>query len=111
MDKLEKYRQIVQDLLLKYGEQKLSYGDVDREVIFDRDRDRYQVVDVGWDANQFIYGCSIHIDIKNGKVWIQWNSTEDDIAADLVGLGVSKSDIVIATHPPALRKFTEYAIG
>jgi hypothetical protein len=49
MDKLGIYRQVVRDLLLKYGEQKLSYGDVDREVIFDVDRDRYQVVDVGWD--------------------------------------------------------------
>ena len=111
MDKLENYRRIIQDLLIKHSEQKLFYGDVDTEVIFDRERDRYQVVDVGWDANQFIYGCSIHIDIKNDKVWIQWNSTEDDIALDLVALGIPKTDIVIGMHPPDLRKFTEYAVG
>jgi XisI protein len=111
MDKLDKYRQIVQDLLTKHGNQKMSYGDVDTEVIFDETRDRYQVVDVGWDGNQSMYGCSIHLDIKNGKVWIQWNSTEDDIAADLVDLGIPKEDIVLGLQPPNMRKFTPYAVG
>jgi hypothetical protein len=111
MDKLDKYRQIVQDLLTKHGNQKMSYGDVDTEVIFDVSRDRYQVVDVGWDGNQSMYGCSIHLDIKNGKVWIQWNSTEDDIAADLVDLGIPKEDIVLGLQPPNMRKFTPYAVG
>ncbi len=111
MDKLTKYRQIIQDLLTKHGNQKISYGDVDTEVIFDQERDHYQVMHVGWDNNQFVYGCAIHIDIKNDKVWIQWNSTEDDIAADLVALGIPKADIVIGLHPPDMRRFTEYAIG
>jgi hypothetical protein len=111
MDKLEKYRKIVQDLLTENGNQKLSYGDVETEIIFDKERDHYQVVHVGWDGNQFIYGCAIHIDIKNDKIWVQWNSTEDDIAADLVKAGIPHSDIVIGLHPPSLRKFTAYAVN
>jgi XisI protein len=111
MDKLGNYRQIIQDLLMNYGDQKISYGDIDTEVIFDKERDHYQIVHVGWDGNQFIYGCAIHIDIKNGKVWIQWNSTEDDIAADLVASGIPKEDIVLGLHPPDMRRFTEYAVG
>jgi XisI protein len=102
---------IVQDLLTQHGQQKISYGDIDTEVIFDRERDHYQVVHVGWDGNQYIYGCAIHIDIKNGKVWIQWNSTEDEIALDLVKAGIPRSDIVLGLQPPELRQYTEYAVS
>jgi hypothetical protein len=35
-----------------------------------------------------IHSCSLHIDIKNGKIWIQHNGTEDHIAYDLVAKGV-----------------------
>jgi hypothetical protein len=42
---------------------------------------------------------------------VQWNSTEDDIAADLVKAGIPPSDIVIGLHSPDMRKFTAYAIN
>jgi XisI protein len=111
MDKLTNYRHIIQALLLDRGRLKLSYGDVDTEVAFDKERDHYQVIHVGWDGNQFVYGCAIHIDIKQDKVWIQWNSTEDDIASDLVELGIPKEDIVLGLQHPEMRQFTPYAVG
>jgi hypothetical protein len=37
--------------------------------------------------------------------------TEQDIAEDLVRLGVPKKDIVIGFHPPVLRQLTDYAVG
>jgi XisI protein len=52
-----------------------------------------------------------HLDIKDGKIWIQWNGTEDDIAAELVALGVPKHDIVLGFHTPVLRQYTEYAVS
>ena len=111
MDKLEKYREYVQQLLVKYGSYKPSYGDVEVEQIFDTVRDHYQLVNVGWENKHRVYGCSIHIDIKNEKIWLQWNGTEDDIAADLVKLGVPKEDIVLGFQSPFMRKFTEYAVS
>ncbi len=52
----------------------------------------------------------LHLDIKNGKIWIQWNGTEDDIAADLMALGVEKQDIVLGFHSPYMRQFTDFAV-
>ncbi len=111
MDKLTHYRQLIQDFLLQRENQNLSYGNVETEVAFDKERDHYQIIHVGWDGNQFVYGCVIHIDIKHNKIWIQWNSTEDDIAADLVNLGIPKEDIVLGLHHPDVRKFTDYAVA
>lgn len=46
----------------------------------------------------------------NGKLWIQHDGTEDGIANRLVELGVPKSDIVLAFHPPYKRPYTDFAI-
>ena len=111
MDKLDHYRNTIQDILSEKGKIKLAYGDVETQTVFDKERDHYQIVHVGWDQGRLIHGCVIHIDIKNGKVWIQWNSTEDDLAAELVEAGVPKEDIVLGLQAPELRQYTEYAVG
>ncbi len=111
MDKLIRYRQLIQEILLEYSKYKPSHGDIEVESIFDLKRDHYQVMHIGWNKDTFVHGCVIHIDIRNEKVWLQWNSTEDDIAADLVAVGVAKENIVLGFQSPFMRKFTEYAVG
>lgn len=112
MDKLEHYRQIVQQILRERSQIKLAYGNIETETIFDIERDQYQIVDVGWDQEgRYVHDCPIHIAIKEGKIWLQWNSTENDIAADLVAAGVPKQDIVLRFQSPFMRQFTDYAVG
>ena len=111
MEKLEKYRHCVEQFLLEYSQHKPSYGEIEVETIFDRERDHYQIVYLGWKQKRWIHSCVIHLDIKNEKIWIQWNGTEKDIAAELVGLGVSKEDIVLGFQTPFMRQFTDYAVG
>jgi XisI protein len=111
MVNLEKYRECVQELLTKYGAYKPSYGDVEVEQIFDTLRDHYQLVHVGWENKRRVYGCSMHIDIKNEKIWIQLNGTEVDITEELISMGVPKEDIVIGFHSPYKRQFTDFAVG
>lgn len=111
MEKLIKYRQLVHKILLDYGNQKPAYGDIEVENIFDTERDHYQIVHVGWEGDNWVHCCIIHIDIKSEKNWLQWNGTEDDLAADLVAAGVPKEDIVLGFQSPFMRQFTEYAVG
>jgi hypothetical protein len=44
------------------------------------------------------------------QVWLQLNTTEDDITQDLMKLGVSKEDIVLGFQAPCMRQFTEFAV-
>jgi heat shock protein HspQ len=76
VDKLELYRSIVTEILTKYSQDKPSYGQVEIEQIFDRDHDRYQLLAIGWNQQQRIYGATIHLDIQDEKIWIQQNTTE-----------------------------------
>lgn len=110
MDTLAKYREIVQSLLAAYSDRR-STSEIESQCNFDLVRDHYQVVNVGWENNRRVYGCVLHIDIKNNKIWIQYNGTEIDIAQELTHRGVPKSDIVIGFHSPYRRSLTEYAVS
>lgn len=67
-------------------------------------------MDVGWEGLKRVYNCFIHIDIKNGKVWIQRNMTEVDLDMALMELGVPKEDIVLGLHPAYKRPYTGYGV-
>ena len=111
MDKLTFYRQCVQELLTKYAGYSSSDTNVETELIFDRERDHYQLAYLGWEKNRRVYGVAIHIDIKNGKVWLQHNGTEAELGEELAEMGIPKQDIVVGFHSPSKRQFTEYAVG
>jgi len=109
MEKLDIYRNYIKKIISEYGQYKPSYGDVEVETMCDSEHDYYQLVNVGWHDQRRIHGCVLHIDIKNGKIWIQHNGLEDDIAEEFVKLGVPKEDIVLGFHSPYMRRFTDYA--
>lgn len=111
MEKVEKYRDCIKQVLTKYAAYKPSYGEVEMQVVFDTEHNHYQVVRVGWDNKQRVYGCPIHLDIKDGKIWIQHDGTEVGIANELIAKDVPKHDIIIGFHSPFKRQFTEFAVS
>ncbi len=112
MDKLDLYRQLIQQCLEQRAKLRSKDDPVESQTIFDRQSDRYLLINVGWkNSNTRIYGCVLHVDIRDGKIWVQHDGTEDAIADQLVALGVSKQDIVLAYHAPYVRQYTEFATG
>lgn len=84
---------------------------VQAELVFDRDRDHYLLVETGWQDGYRIYGTLLHIDIIDDKLWIQHDGTEEGIAVELVAAGVPKEDIVLGFRPLEERKHTEFAVS
>lgn len=108
MDRLNTYRSAIQQIIVNHQDQDTS-PELLSETIFDTERDHYQLVNVGWQNDRRIYGCILHLDILNGKVWIQYNGTEFDIANELVDRGIPKQDIVLGFQSTFKRQFTEFA--
>lgn len=104
------YSELIQNLINEQAELRRS-GYVAVETIFDKDQHHYLLVQVGWVNGHWVYGCIFHLDIIEGKIYIQQNNTELSVASKLVDLGVPKTDIVLGFHSPFKRKFTEYAVG
>lgn len=111
MDKLGLYRQYIQQIIEEYSHFKPSYGDVELETISDTTHDHYQLLSVGWNKYQRIHGSILHIDIRDGKIWVQYDGTEEGIANRLVEMGVPHNDIVLAFHPLFKRQYTGFAVS
>jgi XisI protein len=111
MDRTERYRQIVKRVIDEYAASPPSNGEIDSETIVDRDHDRYEVVDIGWDGERRVHTSVIHLDIINGKVWIQHDATNRPVADELLAAGIPPEDIVLAFHPPRVRHLTGFAVS
>ena len=88
---LEKWRDTIEQVLTDYAAIPYSYSEVKKETVFDRVRDRYLILVVGWEGPRYEHGCTIHIDLVDDKVWIQRDGTEDGIALDLEHAGIPKA--------------------
>jgi len=110
MATLDEYRGHIQNLLTEQA--KLVWDQcIQAQTIFDTERDHYQLVYVGWRESKRLYGTVLHLDIIDGKIWIQQDGTEVGIANQLVKLGVPRQDIVLGLDPPKMRQYTEFATG
>ena len=113
MGKVENYRAIIKSVLTEYHELFLTVPTegVDLLLAFDEERDQYLWFQVGWTSQRRVKGNSVHIQIKNEKIYIEEDWTEEGIATDLLEKGIPKEDIVLAFHAPETRKYTEFAIA
>ncbi len=111
MDKIERYREFVQQILTEHAQLSPTTDTVQAQLIFDTQHHHYQLAYVGWQGDKRVFGPIMHFDIQDGKIWIQYNGTEDSVAERLVEMGVPPSDIVIGFHSAFKRQFTHYAVG
>jgi hypothetical protein len=111
MDKLTHYRQVIKQMLTEHAQISTPTDTVEPQLIFDEAHDHYQLNYVGWQGDNRVFGPVMHFDIQNGKIWIQYNGTEEAVAERLVEMGIPDSDIVLGFHSAFKRQFTRYAVG
>ena len=113
MDKVGKYRTYLKKILTEYHEWVSGTANLDREscLVFDETHDQYFWLFMGWEGKKKIRNIQVHIRIKNEKIYIEEDWTEEGIANELLGEGVPKEDIVLAFYDPETRKFTDFAIA
>lgn len=99
MDRLNEYRQIVRNFLEDFAK-----NDAHAQLIFDLTRDRYLVMHNEWRNDYRIYGCAMQLDIIEGQIWIQHNSTEIYIDRELIELGILPKDIILGFRSPSIRE-------
>src|SRR5438309_9415753 len=111
MDDMIRYRKIIRDLIEEFAKFKPARGDVQIETIFDEANDHYELMYAGWNGPYRIHGSVLHIDIRQEKVWIQYDGTEDGIAEECVKAGIPRDRIVLTFKPPDIRAHTDFAVA
>ncbi|NER82605.1 MAG: XisI protein [Leptolyngbya sp. SIO1D8] len=111
MDRVNHYRKLIKGILINHSKVPYKHGELQFETVFDTDSDRYLLMILGRHNKRYEHGCLIHVDIINGKIWIQRDGTEIGVATELVEAGVSKDEIVLGFKSPERRKDTEFAVA
>ncbi len=109
MDRIKHYRETIERIIGEVLQITPSTDEVQYKALFDRERDCYAMIAVGWEGSQRALDIIIYLEIVNGKIWLQADNTDLAIARDLERAGISKGEVVLGLHPPDVRLYTEYA--
>jgi hypothetical protein len=110
MDRDVAYRAIVKRILQEVVDMTPSDEHIRTEFVCDESLGHYQVGQVGWEGKHRVDDVFLHIDVIDGKVWLQHDGTNLRIAEDLVHAGIPKEEIVLGFRHPSRRADTEYAV-
>jgi hypothetical protein len=112
MDNIIRYNTAILALLSDYAANQVANPGLEKQLIADEKNHRYQVIVCGWENDQkFVNSTLLHLEIKNGKIWIQQNWTEMHIAKELIALGVPSDHIVLGFLPEYMREDSPYAVS
>jgi len=109
MDTLNKYREIVRQVIddhIAFAGENSRFQFVP---ILDEVNDRYVLMMQGRQGHKWVHTCILHLEIIDGKVWIQHDGTDYGIANELVRAGIPKEKVVLGFKSPEIRELTEFA--
>lgn len=104
---------MLNELLCQHAERMNRHpqSETEIEVTFDEKRDHYLLLRMGWTPKGRLFVPILYARLRNGKIWIENDWTEDGLATELLEQGVPPEDIVLAFHPPEMRVHTEFAVA
>jgi gluconate kinase len=108
---LEQYRSVLHKILDDYVQLIHLDSDVRVYVLVSQDQNHFMLMHEGWQRQKRLYGAIVHAEIRDDKIWIHYDGTEDGITDELLASGMTKDQIVLAFHPPDVRQHTGYAIA
>lgn len=111
MDKLDHYRQIIQKIVTKHAQYRPSHGQIETTPICDLANDNYLLMDLGWDKTGRVHAVVFHLRIREGKIWVEWDGTEDGVAQELLDAGISQEAIVLEFYRPERRALTGFSVA
>ncbi len=111
MDRVINYRQMIKRIILEEAEHYEDTDAIESVIYFDDDRSNYMLQRLGWDSYERVDRRFILVRLRNGKVYIDDDWTQDGIAPMLVEAGVPPDDIVLAFNPPDVRELTGFAVA
>ncbi|MDQ3061663.1 MAG: XisI protein [Acidobacteriota bacterium] len=101
MDRVNKYRKIIEAILKEQASYGSSNEKIDVYAICDEKTDNYILSNLGWHpSGHRQQGYPIHIRLKNGKVWVEWDGTDQEIVRQLIDAGIPEADIVLGFNQP-----------
>lgn len=103
----------VKQIIREYGKlQPAGPGELHRESVCDDEQRSYLLVTSGWDQQKRrVHHVPVHLQVRDGKVWVLCDQQLPSILDDLEAAGIAKSDIVLAHRRPETQANLGYAVA
>lgn len=111
MEKIAQYQQIIKSILNDYVATMQSNLEEEIYLVEDPKQMNYLIYHNAWQHNSRSYGCILHVRIKNEKVYMEYDGTDEGFADVFAEAGIPNYDIVLAFHAPAKRPYTGFAVA
>jgi hypothetical protein len=111
MEKIAKYQQIIRKILNDYISTMPTDGDEEVYLVEDNEKMNILIYHNSWKNSSRSYGCILHVRIKNQKVYVEYDGTDEGFGDVFSEFGIPKEDIVLAFHAPAKRQYTGFAVA
>jgi hypothetical protein len=109
---VENWRQIIKRILSELAA--IPYAEpfkLTKRAVFDDESNTYLIVVHGFEDVRRLHGCLVHVEINDGKIWIQQDGTEYGLANELVDAGIPKDKIVLGFKQPQRREHSGFAVA
>ncbi|OQY43235.1 MAG: hypothetical protein B6242_15060 [Anaerolineaceae bacterium 4572_78] len=112
MDRIVHYQNLIKHFFESYTSIWMAPPQPPYDIMlaFDDHHRQYMMRELGWTESRRIHRTILHVVLKNDKIWIEEDMTEDGIATYFLEQGVPRNDIVLGFQHPSMRPFTEFAV-
>ena len=108
MDSLEKYKEIITEIINEVYEKLDNLENIEAAVSIDSIRGQYLIITDSWEDSQRHYSPLIHIEVKdNFEVWLRCDNTDLEIGNLMIERGIDKKHIIPAFYSPKMRKYIQ----
>ncbi|MGH9837431.1 MAG: element excision factor XisI family protein [Blastocatellia bacterium] len=110
MDKTEKvneYKRICRQIVERHAAMLGEPASVESLAVCDHESGNYLLMDIGWYPKERAHYVTVHLRIKDGKVWVEYDGIEYGIAQDLIEAGIPEEDIAWPSDERDHKKLAE----
>lgn len=110
METLDTLRAAIQSVFAEWEKLPRIPSDWKIVGVQDLEHDRYTLQHVSSTKDRYDTRLLAYLEIRDGKIWILTDNTEEGIASDLVTKGISKDQIVLGFYSPRMREVGDFAV-
>jgi muramidase (phage lysozyme) len=113
LDRLNEFRRIIRQTICNspYYVHGLKGTEIETQFICDEESGRYLLLNIGWQGKTRVFSPVLYVCLKQDKIWIEEDWTENGITDDLLRAGVKNDEIVLGFQHPKMRPLTDFAIA
>jgi len=111
METIDTLREAIDSLFTEWEKLPRIPSDWKIVSVQDDQHGRYTLQHVSFTKDRYEARLLAYLEIRDGKIWILTDNTEEGIASELVAQGVSKDRIVLGFYSPRMREVGEFAVA